>query len=173
MERMNKKEMMEKISEMENEIKNLKEEINKQEEPKRRWKPEFHDKYYYIDSSGVVCVGYWENYDSDKIKYALGNVFKTEEEAKFFVEQLKVLAELKEYADDDKEWNNDNEHWCISYDTDRRSIDNDGCFHYVIHTPFNIYFSSKEKVKKAINAIGEERLKKYYFFEEDGENESI
>lgn len=83
------------------------------------------------------------------------------------LEQLKVLAELKEYADDDKEWNNDNEHWCISYNTDRRSIDNDNCFHYSIHTPFNLYFSSKEQAQKAIDAIGEERLKKYYFCVED------
>ena len=115
----------------------------------------------------MVCVGYWEDYEVDKIKYALGNCFKTNEEAEFAVEQLKVLAEIREYADNDKEWNNDNEHWCISYNTDSRSIDNDNCFHYVIHTPFNLYFSSKEQAQKAIDAIGEDRLKKYYFCVED------
>ena len=77
------------------------------------------------------------------------------------------MAELKEYADDDKKWNCSNAHWCIAYDADEGCIDNDGCYHNIISAPFNIYFSSKEQAQKAIDAIGEERLKKYYFCVEE------
>lgn len=160
---MNKKEIIDKIAKMECEIKNLKEEINKQEEPKRRWKPEFREEYYFINSGGLKIRCVWTNDIDDNRKYAIGNIYRTEEEAKFAVEQLKVLAELKEYTDDDKKWNCSNAHWCIAYDADEGCIDNDGCYLYTISAPFNIYFSSKEQAQKAIDAIGEERLKKYYF----------
>lgn len=41
-----------------------------------------------------------------------------------------------------------------------------GCYHDTIIS-FNIYFSSPEQTQKAINVIGEERLKKYYFCVEE------
>lgn len=163
---MNKEEMMDKISELENEIKNLKKELTKQEEPKRRWKPELHGKNYCIDSTGKVCVVYWEDWVVDKRRYALGNVFKTEEEAEFATEQLKVLAELKDYADDDKEWDGGNLHWCIEYNANEKRMKVDYYWDTKI-IPFNIYFSSEEQVEKAIDAIGEERLKKYFFCVEE------
>lgn len=163
---MNKEEMMSQIAKMECEINHLKKELNKQEKPSRRWKPEFHDKYYYIDSAGVVNVGYWDDYRIDKIRYAIGNIYRTEEEAKFAVEQLKILAELKEYADDDKEWNNRNNHWSIQYTALSGHIEVD-FYSNTLSVPFNLYFSSPEQAQKAIDAIGEERLKKYYFCVEE------
>lgn len=164
---MNKEEMMNKISEMENEIKNLKDEIikdelNKQEEPKRRWKLKFEERYWFINNDSSIPYSYWDNCKTDNNRYKLGNCFKTEEEAKFAVEQLKVIAELKEYADDDKKWNCSNAHWCINYEADNGHIEV-GCYHDTITISFNIYFSSPEQTQKAINAIGAERLKKYYF----------
>lgn len=162
MERMNKEEMMSKIAKMECEINYLKKELNKQEESKKgRWKPELHDEYYCIDSTGAICVVSWEDWETDKIRYALCNCFKTTEEAEFAVEQLKVSAELKEYADD-IEWNGKNKHWCIESDANDRHIYVD-TYNYIIKVPFNIYFSSQKQAEKAIDAIGEERLKKYYF----------
>ena len=162
---MNKEEIIEKISEMECEIKNLKEELNKQEEPKSRWKPELGDRYCFNGDDGSVCYSRWDNCILDNDRYQLGNVFKTEEEAEFVVEQLKVLAELKEYEDDDTEWNNNNCHWSIAYETNRGCIEvRSYCYSKVI--PFNLFFSSREQAQRVIDAIGEERLKKYYFCEE-------
>lgn len=163
---MNKEEMMNKISEMENEIKTLKEELNKQEEPKTgRWKPELNEKYWFIDNDGNISHACWDNDAIDNSRYKFGNVFKTVEEANFTAEQLKVLAQLKEYADS-KKWNYGNTHWCIEYDADIRHMYVD-VYNYIIKVPFNLYFSSAEQAQKAINAIGEERLKKYYFCVED------
>lgn len=162
---MNKKEMMDKIAKMENEIKNLKEKLNKQEEPKRRWKPNLGDIYYFISNAGSIICTHWDDCASDRGRYAIGNVFKTEEEAEFGREQLRILAELEEYADDDKEWDSIINHWCIDYNTEKRCVA--AYYLWSRDIPFNIYFSSKEQVQKAIDAIGEERLKKYYFCVEE------
>ncbi len=159
---MDKEEMMNKISEMENELVKLKEELNSQEKPSRRWKPKFGEKYWFIDKDGDIYCMPWNDSIVDNNRYELGNCFKTEEEAKFAVEQLKVLAELREYANDDKEWNNSNKYWFIEYSTNRGHIEVD--YHCDIkHILFDIYFSSEEQARKAVAAIGEERLKKYYF----------
>lgn len=164
---MNKKEMLDRILEMENEIKNLKEELNKQEEPKkRRWKPELGERYHYINSGGLIIICAWANDNDDNRRYAIGNIYRTEEEARFAVEQLKVLTELKEYADDNKEWNGDDGHWFIEYNANEKCIRAD-YFLTTKNIPFNIYFSSEEQAEKAINAIGKERLKKYYFCVEE------
>ena len=58
---MNRQEMMDKISDMENEIKNLKDEIikdelNKQEKPERRWKPKMGRIHWFIDSDGSIFL---------------------------------------------------------------------------------------------------------------------
>ena len=160
---MNKEEMMDKIAKMENEIFNLKKELNKQqEEPKRRWKPEIKEAYYCITGDGDILLAYWIDCSCDRCRYKLGNVFKTYKEAKFVLEKLKVLAELQEYADNDKKWNMDNTHWIIVYETNYERIEvHSYCYSKI--TPFNLYFSSQEQAEKAIDAIGEERLKKYYF----------
>ena len=164
---MNKEEIMDKISEMENELAQLKEELNKQEEPKLgRWKPEYADKYYYLDSDGDIYDRKWTDDIVGKKKYKIGNVFKTQEEAQFAIEQLKVLAELKEYADDDKEWDNSSTHWSIQYTALNGYIEV-GYYSNTLSVPFNIYFSSKEQAQKAIDVIGKGRLKKYYFCVED------
>lgn len=163
---MNKQEIKDKIEKMENEIKNLKDEINKQEEPERRWKPKMGRIYWFIDSDGSIFYSYWDDAIIDNSRYKLGNIFKTQEEAKFAIEQFKIISQLKEYADDDKEWDGDNWHWCIEYNANERRIKVD-YFFATKNVPFNIYFSSDEQAQKAIDAIGKERLKKYYFCVEE------
>lgn len=165
---MNKEEMMNKIAKMECEIEYLKKELNKQEEPKKsRWKPEKnYEEYYCISTTGdVVKCLVFKNDNIDNQNYEFHNMFKTKEEAEFTVEQRKVLAELKEYADD-KEWDGDNWHWCIEYNANEKRMKVDYYWETKI-IPFNIYFSSEEQAQKAIDAIGEERLKKYYFCVEE------
>lgn len=139
-----------------------------QEEPKtgRRWKPENEEEYYYLSEHGEIIVAFWDNYLIDNDRYAIGNCFKTKEEAEFMVEKLKVLVELKEYADDEQEWEYDNCHWHIGYNPNTECI-KVGYFIFTKSIPFNIYFSSEEQAQKCIDAIGEERLKKYYFCVEE------
>ena len=131
--------------------------------PKSVWDLEEGDTYYYIDVYGDISDGRIGNDSSEDEIFAIGNVFLTEEDAEFEVERLKVIAELKKYAKEfsDEEWkDNKTQKYYIVYrysDDYIRSIltytSKDGV----------LYFESKEKAQEAIDAVGEERIKKYYF----------
>ena len=138
------------------------------EEPKSKdWKPKKGDTYYYIGSVGSIF-----NYDyrediSDEAHLNIGNYFKTKEDAKHMVEKFKVIRELQKFANENNEkeidWKNFNQcKYKIVYDAE----DEDLYVDYSIQCesePFNIYFTSFKIAKKAIEAVGEDRIKKYYF----------
>ena len=137
--------------------------VDKSNKPSSQdFRPHFGEQYFYINERGEVDSFYNRNSKHDKMCYSIGNYFKTEEEAKFEVERLKVNAELKRMA---KAWNTCEIDWedeqqpkyCLSYS-------NGVCWaiSYLIQTG-TIYFTDKEACKAAIAFIGEERLKKYYF----------
>ena len=141
------------------------------EEPIKDWKPKKGDKYYYIGSAGSVF-----NYDCredilDVAHLNIGNYFKTEEDAKHMVEKFKVIRELQKFANENNEekidWKNFNQcKYKIFYDAE----DGDLYVDYSIQCesePFGIYFTSFKIAKRAIEAVGEDRIKKYYFNVED------
>lgn len=138
------------------------------EEPKiKDWEPKKGDKYYYIYHTGVIFYYGYNEDNMDKAIISMGNYFKTEEEAQHMVEKLKVIHELQKFAYENNEneidWKNfDQYKYKIFYDID----DEEFCVDYGIYCksePFNIYFTSSKIAKKAIEAIGEDRIKKYYF----------
>ncbi len=138
------------------------------EEPKiKDWKPKKGDKYYYINDAGSIF-----NYDcrediSDEAHLNIGNCFKTEEEAKHMVEKLKVIHELQKFAYENNEkeidWNDFSQYkYFLTYDSSANDILID-FYTYTRSNSSNIYFSSQEIAKKAIETIGEDRIKRYYF----------
>ena len=141
------------------------------EEPIKDWKPKKGDTYYYIGNAGSIF-----NYDCredilDEAHLNIGNYFKTEEDAKHMVEKFKVIRELQKFANENNEekidWKNFNQcKYKIVYD----AKDEDLYVDYNIQCksePFNIYFTSSKIAKRAIEAVGEDRIKKYYFNVED------
>ena len=127
--------------------------------------PKKGDKYWFIAHNGDIVWDHYYNALEDEELKEIGNFFKTEEEAKETLEYLKVLHELKELADDDKTWDGNNSHWELDYDTSLDKIT-------IYQLRCNIsggayYFKSKESAQAAVEKIGEERLKKYYFFIEE------
>lgn len=129
------------------------------------WEPADRDKYYYVRSDGEVLHGYYEKCCSfDCSIYSIGNCFRTEEEAKFVAEKIKVIAELKRFAEENNkqmDWNNEKQdkyYLRYNYNCNKIFVDNNQFLKCT-----TIYFSSEEIAKKAIETIGEERLKKYYF----------
>lgn len=127
-----------------------------------KW-PQKDDPYYFIASDGgVVYDVYDSDFSSDKDRLEFGNMFKTKEEAEFKREQLKVMHELEELADDNQSWDNFSEysHYYLMYNSVNLQVGIGAS--YMAHiTPF--YFNTFESAKAAISKIGEERLKKYYF----------
>ena len=158
---------MENLSEEERE--QLMKIIKKSNGCKRKvWKPECNKKYWIINGSRVINSS-WDNDDIDYRRYEIGNCFKTEKEAKFALEKLKVEAELRRFAEENNEceidWTDRKQNkWLIYYNYNSKNIDTG--YENTLRTHY-IYFSSKEIAKQAIKHIGEERLKKYYFRIED------
>ena len=130
--------------------------------PHPRWKPERDEHYYTIDIGGA-CAG-WETWDSDNLDgdiYSLGFVFKTEAEAEFAIERLKVLAEMQEWAGH----NYDGAYIYYHRPSDEIMVNWDGdsinCFG-------DIRFKCVDDALNCVEAVGKERLKKYYFMIPEG-----
>ena len=137
----------------------------KKSQNRERWKPAYGERYYAItNGTGKVDPLTWKNDDYDFDALSIGNVFHTEEEAKFEVERLKVITELKAFA----EKNNDEIDWAntltwkyyIGYLYEFDKVVANG-IKQILHN--DTYFSSMEIAKRAIETVGENRLKKYYF----------
>lgn len=148
--------------ELDEKLASLKEEMmQKFEAEKEDEFPKIGDYYWFICSDNSLGYIDWENSYIDKGRLALGNVFLTEEEAEFELERLKVIAELKKYAEPkDRGWGSDAvKHWFIYYGRVKQKIEYDCNF---LVSRNNIYFESKEIAEQAVEAVGEDRLKKYY-----------
>ena len=141
------------------------------EEKKKYWTPKEKEKYFYIED----CMGVSDDRNVqapiDYCRFNIGNFFKTKIEAEHILEKLKVIHELQKFAYENNEgeidWKNFNQcKYYLVYDTK----DEDLYVDYSIQCesePFNIYFTSSKIAKRAIEAVGEDRIKKYYFNVED------
>lgn len=141
------------------------------EEKKKYWTPKEKEKYFYIED----CMGVSDDRNVqapiDYCRFNIGNFFKTKIEAEHILEKLKVIHELQKFAYENNEgeidWKNFNQcKYKIFYDAE----DEDLYVDYSIQCesePFNIYFTSFKIAKRAIEAVGEDRIKKYYFNVED------
>ena len=140
--------------------------VEKANKPKSKvWKPKKDERYYYILSHGVgwcLCL----NGNGDNNRYAIGNCFKTKEEAENAAERLKIRAELQRFADEhnDKsiDWKNRNTaKWYIRFNYDDEIVE---CSPVrTVRDTFQIYFSSEEVARAAVQSVGEDRIKKYLF----------
>lgn len=129
------------------------------------WRPKEGETYYVVDYDGIVLNMVYEADDIDYKAINAGNCFKTKEEADHMVEKLKVINELKNFAlennEEEIDWNNNNqEKHIIAYGFQTVKTD---LWYRTQHIPFNIYFTSKEIAQKAIETIGVDRIRKYYF----------
>lgn len=152
---------MNKIEELQKKVDELQKELDelKKQENNGMWIPKRGEGYWHINGCGEVfyTINAFDQYDEKR--FLIGNVFKTREEAEFAVEKLKVLAELKVFSEPkDREWDGKNQHWDIGYCSDRGLVNVD----WLTCKSGGIYFEYKEKAQQAIDAVGVDRIKKYY-----------
>lgn len=148
-----------KILQLEKELQELKEQVKVQEQAKNKtpigWVPERGEDYHFIDCDGDIVFqinnGVWDDTVAEHYK-----VFKTEIEAAVYAEKMKVIRELEKFA---KEFVYGEENWAIAYNHAEGRI-------YYTLTKFMrsnlIYFESRKTAQEAVQAVGEERIKKYY-----------
>lgn len=140
----------------------------KEEKEKKWWKPEIRGNYYLINGTGHISCNPYDDDDTDKRFLSLGNCFQTKEQAEFMAEKLKVIHELEKFAYENNEeeidWNNSEQRkYYLYFDYTDMSIVSCDSYSKCQHIPLAVYFTSNEIADKSIKAIGEERLKKYYF----------
>lgn len=145
---------------VQDEIKALKERIAELEE--HELFPQEGDDYCYTTMFGRVCHGSWDNLDSETKMLELGNIYRTEEEAEFDVEKKKVETELRKYSIP-FELYKDNYSIELSWEDMLFKVDS----HAIYQSVGVVYFGSEQKAWDAIEAVGEERIKKYIFGVED------
>ena len=124
--------------------------------------PKDGEKIYYIDVDGLVKEGVFDK-AYDKHQFDIGNIFSTKEKAEFKAEQLKVLHELEELADDDQSWISEDKivtHYILTYRPKFNRIVADD---YATVMNCGIHFKTQKSAQAAIDKIGVDRLKKYYF----------
>ena len=126
------------------------------------WNLKENDSCYCLDEFNNIFSTKWDNSIFLKKRREIGLVTLTEEELEFKRESMKVYEELKRFA---KEFTD--EEWCdigikkyfIYFSFYKNVMD----FGFSIgYKERHLYFESCEKVKEAIEAVGEERVKKYY-----------
>ena len=123
--------------------------------------PQSGERYWCISGSWVNSF-FWKSEQLDLDRYRIGNIFKTEEQAEFAVEKLKVEAELRKFSRP-FEYGKFNHYLFLDIDGDSFRTD------FTSYCPPQgaIYFESEEKAQEAVSTVGKERVKKYLFGMED------
>ena len=144
---------------LQDEIKVLKERIAELEEQIKEEQefPQNGYEYWYIDDYGYILNEKWDGLDFEEFRLAMGNIFKTKEQAVFALEKLKVEAELRKFS---KSPNMSAVKWFIVC-ADSEEV-------YTLYTTQEIsqgtiYFESKKVAQQAIETVGIDRIKKYIF----------
>ena len=118
------------------------------------------EMYYCINSMGSILGVSPENTNKwqDTWRNEIGNVFKKPKDADNMVERLKIYQELKEFT---RPYSIEESNYFLSYDVEADAlIADEEVPNYI--DPFKPYFGSVEDVIKAIQAVGEDRLKEYF-----------
>ncbi len=134
---------------------------NKEPEPEY-WMPKKGEIYYTIcDTEGINGYKYInDRYDKEKMRGF--NFFKTKEEAEFHAKKIQIINHMAKIASIDPVDNADDstEKWYICYSSIHKDVN---VTQTVIAWAPPTIFKTKELAQKAIEEIGEENLKKYYF----------
>ncbi len=123
--------------------------------------PKLNESYYFINPDGSIQVETYEM-EYDEEAYLIGNCFRTQEEAKFAAEQLKVIAEMKRCGGVWKTKSAEAKEYYLYYAAMNNPVLDIKNWSSKDSLPY-IWFPTEEAAQKAIDTIGEERLLKYWF----------
>lgn len=158
--------LLEKISELEQQLAVLRAEVEKEEN--KRWRAKEGYKYWYVNSSGNPdCLHEYNRDIIDNFRYDTHNYFQTEDEARRYAKVLETERQLKKFADEHNDvidWSDINQHkWNLCYYYSRYEVSPIRCCG--VKESRTIYFSSEEIARQAIDEIGEEEIKEYLTYE--------
>ena len=134
------------------------EELAKEEE----FIPEIDDTYFVVNFYGEADGLLWDGYPCDKIALENNAIFKTQEEAEFEAERLKVLRALEKLG---RAFELSSLNYFISC---KHSVGDSseliiGCATLGHSCYGKHYFDDEKEARQAIEKIGADRIKKYLF----------
>lgn len=159
---MNKNEIENRIEEVEKELAQLRQDLEKEDEG--IWKPYEYERYYYIDDDGMVDFDNNDFYDIDCWRFEFGNYYKTNEEAEYQANVQKYTNLFRKYIEEHSDlldWNDDDCIKCfVWYNYEEK------CMRYAVSYTTNksqgtIYASSERILKNAVEFVGEDNVIKY------------
>ena len=130
----------------------------------KHWEPTEGEQYFYLWGTGKKDGGVFttEN-QKDVMRLAVGNCFKTEEERDAAAEYLMIVAELKRFAidhNDEIDWDDHSQRkYKLCWNRETEKVDSTWSRRKITD---GIYFSSHEVAMAAVEAVGEDRIKKFY-----------
>ena len=127
----------------------------------KRWRAKRANNYLYNTDYGHINMQLELNEDIDDWRYESGNYFRTYDEVVFYRHSLIIYTKLKDYAvpDDEQVWDNKNWYYYIYYDYASSCIEYG---HTCLYKESTLYFATKKDAKRAVTAVGEKNVKKYY-----------
>lgn len=164
----NLEELKKQISELQSKVAKLENE-SKEEKKGKRWRAEMGKKYYYIIGNAEVDSDNESLVGLDNYRYKTRNYFKTEEEAEEYKEVMNTYYDLMDLAEElnngEKiDWNDNQQcKYTIFYDFEDNFLKRTNA--YVCKELGQIYCLDGDFVEKAIEKIGEDRLKKLFKYE--------
>ena len=127
--------------------------------------PNLGDTYWRIHGWGDVVDDRWSGGEADYDAFSYGNCFASEASALHTLKALKIYCKLKRFAEanntEEIDWSNEAPKFILLYSYDSSKINCAPMFS--IKDVGQIYFSSEEIAKRAIEFVGEDNIKKYLF----------
>lgn len=139
--------------------------LYEEKEKNKSWKPKEGDAYFYISGTGkVISDNFMPCLPSDNDKVLFNNAFQTAEEAEYMVEKIKIINKLRDLSN--IKFSKNKNKYFIYYNFRENRV-RCGETNLCKLSPFEACFKTAEECQKAIEIIGEDNLKKYYFDVED------
>lgn len=140
------------------------------EKKKPYWVPKNGEPFWYINNVGdAECSCFDYSISEHRFYLAIGNYFKTEEEAKEAMTRMQMQTKWKrlslEAGEADNPWDGKHKHVFTFWDYLNETLDidfNEVCFSE------KTYFPTADSIKAAIAELGEENVKKYILGVNDG-----
>lgn len=124
--------------------------------------PQNNHHYWFVDTDGRTDTSRWASDRIDAARMAIGNVFRTEEDAEREAERRKVLTRLRQleresWGDGKADWKNTRQDkWYLFFSH------HDGTWNTERYTSVqdqgSVYFATEEAARAAVETIGAERL---------------
>ena len=164
----NLEELKKQISDLQSKVDKLENE-SKEEKKGKRWRAKINDTYFYINDAGDVDVSHENNDSFDKYRFKTRNYFRTEEEAEEYQEIINTYYDLMDLAEELNkgrkiDWNDAGQYKIsLYYNYDRDTLRQESIYSY--KELGQIYCLDANFKEKAIEKIGEDRLKKLFKYE--------